>query len=72
MTGVQTCALPILHKMDLPRDSPLSVVTDVGGGGAMARIQKVRTVMKEKKTEWSAVGELPVRAVVVAAVAQGS
>lgn len=49
-----------LRTIRLPKDSPLTVVTDVGGGGAMARIQKVRTVMKEKKTEWSAVGELPV------------
>ncbi|KAL8286858.1 hypothetical protein RQP46_003864 [Phenoliferia psychrophenolica] len=53
-------AAAFLRKIELPRDSPLTVVTDVGGGGAMARIQKVRTVMKEKKTEWSAVGELPV------------
>lgn len=50
-----------LKTLDLPRDSPLSVVTDIGGGGALARIMKVRTVMKEKRTEWSAVGELPVR-----------
>lgn len=54
-------ATAFLKKVELPRDSPLSVVTDIGGGGAMARIQKVRNVMKEKKTEWSAVGELPVR-----------
>ncbi|BGP08104.1 hypothetical protein JCM10049v2_003949 [Rhodotorula toruloides] len=46
------------HK--LPRDDPLKVVTDVGGSGALAKIMKVRAVMKEKKTEWSAVGELPV------------
>jgi hypothetical protein len=51
-----------LRAIGLPRDSPLSVVTDIGGGGAMAKIQKVRAVMKEKKTEWSAVGELPVSA----------
>lgn len=47
------------HK--LARDDPLKVVTDVGGSGALAKIMKVRAVMKEKKTEWSAVGELPVR-----------
>ncbi|GEM07202.1 regulatorof gluconeogenesis [Rhodotorula toruloides] len=44
------------HK--LPRDDPLKVVTDVGGSGALAKIMKVRAVMKEKKTEWSAV-EIP-------------
>jgi hypothetical protein len=49
-----------LETLGVPRDSPLSVVTDIGGGGALAKIQKVRTVMKEKRTEWSAIGELPV------------
>ncbi|GAA5820476.1 hypothetical protein JCM11251_005642 [Rhodosporidiobolus azoricus] len=49
-----------LATLSLPRDSPLSVVTDVGGSGALAKIMKVRQVMKEKKTEWTAVGELPV------------
>ncbi|KAK4053885.1 hypothetical protein OIO90_003722 [Microbotryomycetes sp. JL221] len=53
-------AAAFLKSINMPRDSPLSVVTDIGGGGAMAKIQKVRAVMKEKKTEWSAVGELPV------------
>lgn len=55
-----TFAASFLGTLDLPKESPLSVVTDIGGGGAMGRIQKVRAVMKEKKTEWSAVGELPV------------
>lgn len=50
-----------LRTLDLPSESPLTVVTDVGGGGALAKIMKVRAVMKEKRTEWSAVGELPVR-----------
>lgn len=49
-----------LRSLALPKNSPLTVVTDVGGSGALAKIIKVRTVMKEKKTEWSAVGELPV------------
>ncbi|BGP48217.1 hypothetical protein JCM10450v2_004089 [Rhodotorula kratochvilovae] len=53
-------AAAFLAKLGLPRESPLTVVTDVGGGGALAKIMKVRAVMKEKKTEWSAVGELPV------------
>lgn len=49
-----------LKHLELPRHSPLSVVTDIGGGGALAVIQKVRAVMKEKRTEWSAIEELPV------------
>ncbi|GAA6059015.1 hypothetical protein JCM10212_001240 [Sporobolomyces blumeae] len=49
-----------LASLGLPKESPLTVVTDVGGSGAMAKIMKVRAVMKEKKTEWSASGELPV------------
>ncbi|GAA5863544.1 hypothetical protein JCM3774_006519 [Rhodotorula dairenensis] len=49
-----------LRTLSLPKNSPLTVVTDVGGTGALAKIMKVRAVMKEKKTEWSAVGELPV------------
>lgn len=57
-----------LRRVGLQRDSPLSVVTDIGGGGAMARIQKVRAVMKEKRTEWSAVDELPVRPLSLARV----
>ncbi|GAA5925537.1 ubiquitin-protein ligase RMD5 [Sporobolomyces koalae] len=49
-----------LRSLGLPKQSPLTVVTDVGGSGAMAKIMKVRAVMKEKRTEWSASGELPV------------
>ncbi|POY73115.1 hypothetical protein BMF94_3853 [Rhodotorula taiwanensis] len=49
-----------LETLDLAHESPLTVVTDVGSTGALAKIMKVRAVMKEKKTEWSAVGELPV------------
>ena len=54
-------ATAFLKACGLPSESPLTVVTDVGGGGALAKIMKVRAVMKEKRTEWSAVGELPVR-----------
>ncbi|SCZ88842.1 BZ3500_MvSof-1268-A1-R1_Chr2-1g04671 [Microbotryum saponariae] len=59
-----TCAMftaAFLSTLGLPRDSPLTVVTDIGGSGAMAKIHKVRAVMKEQKTSWSAIGELPVR-----------
>lgn len=43
------------------RELPLVVATDMGSGGALAKIAKVRSVMKEKRTEWSQSDELPVR-----------
>ena len=43
------------------RDLPLKVATDIGGGEALARLAKVRTVMKDKRAEWTQAGELPVR-----------
>lgn len=49
-----------LKTLRLPQRSPLSIVADIGGSGSVAKIQKVRNVMKAKRTEWSAVGELPV------------
>lgn len=66
-------ALPSLHtdleplfakeycaSLGMSRQVPLRVVGDIGGGGALARIEKARTVMKEKKSEWSQSDELPV------------
>lgn len=44
----------------MSKDLPLKIVTDIGGGGALAKIAKVRGVMKEKRTNWSTVSELPV------------
>ncbi|GAA6016033.1 hypothetical protein JCM11491_000645 [Sporobolomyces phaffii] len=49
-----------LQHVGLPVQSPLTVVTDVGSSGSIAKIHKVRQVMKEKRTEWSASSELPV------------
>lgn len=43
------------------KELPLVVATDLGSGGALAKIAKVRSVMKEKRTEWSQADELPVR-----------
>ena len=43
------------------RQFPLRVVGDIGGGGALARIEKGRKVMRERKSEWSQSNELPVR-----------
>jgi hypothetical protein len=47
-------------SLNMSKDLPLKVVTDIGGGGALAKIAKVRGVMKEKRTNWSTVTELPV------------
>lgn len=47
-------------SLGMPKDLPLKIVTDIGGGGALAKIAKVRGVMKEKRTEWTTTQELPV------------
>lgn len=44
----------------LSRHPSLKVVCDIGGGGALARIEKGRKVMRERKSEWSQTDELPV------------
>lgn len=44
----------------MSRQIPLRVVGDIGGGGALARIEKGRKVVREKKSEWSQTDELPV------------
>ncbi|GAA94407.1 uncharacterized protein L969DRAFT_96349 [Mixia osmundae IAM 14324] len=71
-TGKKRRARPALQKvvdiftreycarLKVSRDLPLVVATDIGGGGALARIAKVRSVMKEKRNEWSQVEELPI------------
>ena len=48
------------RSLNMSKELPLKVVTDIGGGGALAKIAKVRGVMKEKRTEWSTAQELPV------------
>jgi hypothetical protein len=66
-------ALPTLHfdleplfakeycaSLGMSRQVPLRVVGDVGGGGALARIEKGRKVMGDRKGEWSQLAELPV------------
>lgn len=47
-------------NLGMSRQIPLRVVGDVGGGGALARIEKGRKVMRERKSEWSQTDELPV------------
>jgi hypothetical protein len=48
-------------SLGMSRQVPLRVVGDIGGGGAMVRIEKGRKVMRERKSEWSQTDELPVR-----------
>lgn len=38
----------------------MKVAVDIGGSGALARIEKGRKIMKNSRTEWSSVDELPV------------
>jgi hypothetical protein len=47
-------------SLGMSRQEPLRVVGDIGGGGALARIEKGRKVMRERKSEWSQIDELPV------------
>jgi len=48
-------------SLGMSRQIPLKVVADIGGGGALARIEKGRKLMWERKSEWSQTDELPVR-----------
>ncbi|KAI0818557.1 CTLH/CRA C-terminal to lish motif domain-containing protein [Irpex lacteus] len=47
-------------SLGMSRQVPLRVVGDLGGGGALARIEKGRKVMRERKSEWSQSDELPI------------
>ncbi|PLW12735.1 hypothetical protein PCANC_10451 [Puccinia coronata f. sp. avenae] len=47
-------------RLGWSKELPLTVATELGSGGALAKIAKVRSVMKEKRTEWSQADELPV------------
>ncbi|KAF7984055.1 hypothetical protein HWV62_17593 [Athelia sp. TMB] len=47
-------------SLNMSRQAPLRVVGDIGGGGALARIEKGRKVMRERKSEWSQTDELPI------------
>ncbi|KAG1877625.1 hypothetical protein DFJ58DRAFT_712341 [Suillus subalutaceus] len=63
--SVHTDLEPLFAKeyctnLGMSRQVPLRVIGDIGGGGALARIEKARTVMKERKSEWSQTDELPV------------
>jgi len=47
-------------SLGLSRALPLKTVGTIGAGGALARIEKSRKVMRENKSEWSQVDELPI------------
>lgn len=47
-------------SLGLSKQLPLRVVGDIGGGGALGRIEKGRKLMRERKSEWSQTNELPV------------
>lgn len=47
-------------RQGVARDAPLKVAVEVGAGGALNIIIKVRSLMKEKGNEWSQADELPV------------
>ncbi|PPQ78096.1 hypothetical protein CVT25_015630 [Psilocybe cyanescens] len=66
-------ALPTLHfdleplfakeycaSLGMSRQVPLRVVGDIGGGGALARIEKGRKVIGDRKSEWNHMEELPI------------
>lgn len=52
---VEYCA-----HLKMGKQPPLRVVGDLGGGGALSRIEKGKKVMLESKSEWTANDELPV------------
>lgn len=44
----------------IAKEAPLSIGVEIGAGGALNRIIKVKAVMKERGNEWSQADELPV------------
>ncbi|THH13432.1 hypothetical protein EW146_g6787 [Bondarzewia mesenterica] len=46
--------------LGMGKQVPLKVVGDIGGGGALAKIEKGRKIMRERKSEWSQADELPI------------
>ncbi|KAH9001065.1 hypothetical protein EDB92DRAFT_1811986 [Lactarius akahatsu] len=47
-------------SLGMSKQPPLRVVGDIGGGGALAKIEKGRKIMRERKSEWSQSDELPI------------
>lgn len=48
-------------RLGFSRQLPLRVAGDIGGNGALAKIEKSKKVMKDKIAEWDAKDELLVR-----------
>jgi len=46
--------------LNMSREPPLRSVGDIGGGGALLRIEKGKKVMQDKNTDWGASTELPI------------
>ncbi len=63
---VHTPLLEPLFKLEfcarnrIPKHAPLSIGVEVGAGGALNKIIKVKAVMKERGNEWSQADELPI------------
>jgi hypothetical protein len=55
-------------SIGLSRSIPLRTVGAIGAGGALARIEKSRKVMRENRSEWSQVDELPVSCVSISKI----
>jgi hypothetical protein len=55
-------------SLGMSKRPPLRVVGDIGGGGALAKIEKGRRIMRERKSEWSQADELPVSSSLALAV----
>ncbi|KAI0030740.1 CTLH/CRA C-terminal to lish motif domain-containing protein [Vararia minispora EC-137] len=47
-------------SLGMSKQVPLRVVGDIGGGGALARIEKGLSIMRSRKSEWSQTDELPI------------
>ncbi|PWN48712.1 hypothetical protein IE53DRAFT_347009 [Violaceomyces palustris] len=47
-------------RSGIAKEAPLGIGVEIGAGGALNRIIKVRAVMKERGNEWSQADELPV------------
>ncbi|KAF8326027.1 CTLH/CRA C-terminal to lish motif domain-containing protein [Cantharellus anzutake] len=53
--SLEYCAL-----LRMSKESPLRSVGDIGGAGALLRIEKGKKVMQDKNTDWGASAELPI------------
>ena len=59
-------------SLGMSKQPSLRVVGDIGGGGALAKIEKGRKIMRERKSEWSQADELPVSNLIALTALLGS